>query len=72
MVKIAPQPKHLQPRCIGLDEAAEYAGVSRRFIQREISAGRLRSVKLGRRTLIDRFDLDQFIELRKGAQCPSS
>jgi excisionase family DNA binding protein len=45
----AGQPK---PAALSIDHAARAAGVSRRTLYRELASGRLKAVKLGRRTLI--------------------
>ena len=43
------------------DEAAEYLGVSRRHFYNMQAAGELAVVRIGRRTLYLRADLDDFI-----------
>jgi excisionase family DNA binding protein len=50
------------PPCfMKVDEAATYLTVSPATIRREIKAGRLKSVRLGRRVLLRREDVDQSI-----------
>jgi excisionase family DNA binding protein len=52
----------LQRRWLSLDAAAEYASLSRRSLERLLEEGRLRSYRpRGRRRLIDRAELDQFL-----------
>jgi excisionase family DNA binding protein len=43
-------------------ETAEFLGVSDRTVKREIKAGRLAIRKVGRRTILDRDDLERFLE----------
>lgn len=45
-----------------LESAARYAHVSTRTLSRAIERGQLRSTCLGRRRLINRADLDAFLE----------
>ena len=45
-----------------LNESAYLTGLSRRELDRQIAAGVLRSVRVGRRRLVTRRDLEQFIE----------
>jgi excisionase family DNA binding protein len=50
---------------VTFDEATSLLRVSRAYLHRLVRAGDLRVVKLGRRTLVDRADLDDLIERRK-------
>lgn len=45
-------------------EAAEAAGISRSMLYQEIMAGRLRAVKVGRRTLVLAADLQGWLATR--------
>ena len=50
------------PLAISVDEAARRAGVGRGFLYQEISKGRLRARKAGRRTLITVEDHSAWLE----------
>jgi excisionase family DNA binding protein len=52
-------------RLLSVEEAAGYLGISEWSIRQRIWNGTLPVVQLGRRTLLDRQDLDQFIAIRK-------
>jgi excisionase family DNA binding protein len=52
----------LPPRALRISEAAKYLSVSPWFIEVEIRAGRLPAVRLGRRYVIAREDLDEFLD----------
>ena len=51
---------------LSIDGTKERLGVSRRTVLREIAAGELVAVRIGRRTLIDPRDLEAYIERHKG------
>lgn len=55
-------------RLLSIRETADWLGVSERFVYSLISRGELRSVKVGRRRLIDSRDAEQFIDDRKEVQ----
>ena len=55
----------LQKRLFSVEEAAEYLSLSPWTIREMGTHGRLPVVRLGRRVLFDREDLDQWIELSK-------
>jgi len=55
----------IEQRMLSIPEAAIWLGVSERFVYALISRGELRSVKVGRRRLIDTRDAEQFINERK-------
>ncbi len=69
-----PAPKRLEPhsgdqtrqgpRVTDYDGAAEYLGMSRRFVERERAAGRLAAVKLGRATRFEFAELDRYVAER--------
>ncbi len=46
---------------LGLQEAAEYVGVSERTISRLLDQSRIRSTTLGRRRLLHRDDLNEYL-----------
>jgi excisionase family DNA binding protein len=54
------------PRGLGIQAAAAYLGVTSSFIRSQIWAGHLRALMLGKRHIVDRLDLDRFLEERKG------
>ena len=57
-------PRGLSPEdrlLLDLDEAARRLSVSRRFLQGEIYAGRLKSCKAGRRRLIAVVELEKYV-----------
>lgn len=47
---------------VDLDEAATRLSLSRRFVQAEIYAGRLKSCRAGRRRMIAVVDLEAYVE----------
>ena len=47
---------------LGIDEAAGLIGLSPWTIRKYVSTGRLSVVKIGRRTLIERAELERLIE----------
>ena len=51
----------LQPRWLRPENAAHYCGLSRARLYQELSSGRLRSKRVGGCRLIDRLELDAFI-----------
>ena len=48
-----------------LTEAADYLRVSRRTVEREVAAGRIRVVKIGRRTLVTERELEAYLAARR-------
>jgi excisionase family DNA binding protein len=48
-----------------LHETAAFLGVSKRTIRREVAAGRIRCVRIGRRLLFDPTDVSRFVAARK-------
>jgi hypothetical protein len=63
----------IQPRLLGLRDAAQYVGVSTWTIRGWLAAGRLARVRLPgaaggdlERLLVDRLDLDQLVAEGKG------
>lgn len=50
------------PLARSVQEAAYEVGISRSMLYREISAGRLRSRKVGRRTIVLDADLTEWLE----------
>lgn len=67
-------------RLLGIDEVATALGIGRTAVYHELTNGRLRSFKVGRRRLIPASAIVAYIEalaaseapIRKGAQAPAS
>ena len=55
----------LAPRSLGIQAAAAYLGVTSSFIRSRIWAGHLRALMLGKRHILDRLDLDRYLEEQK-------
>lgn len=53
-------------RLLTIKEACDYLRISRATLYRFINQGKLKPVKIGKRTLIDKADLDRLIEESKG------
>lgn len=53
------------PKLMTQPEVAERLRISLRTVEREVAEGRLRSVKLGSRRLVDPRDLEAYLEARK-------
>ena len=53
------------PRLLRVQEAATYLGSTVHFIRSQVWADQLSHVRLGKRILIDRADLDALIEREK-------
>ena len=51
----------LEKLLYGVSEAAEMTGIGRSKLYEELTAGRLRSVKVGTRRLIPRESLEEFV-----------
>lgn len=61
----------VNPRLLTVDGAAQYlGGIHRTTIYDLVTQGHLKPVKVGRRTMFDRHDLDTYIEERKAATAP--
>ncbi len=54
----------IEPRYFSYEQASAYSSLSRWTLYRAIEAGELPAVRVGRRTLIERAALDQFLEAR--------
>jgi excisionase family DNA binding protein len=52
---------------LSLRELQAYLGVSERTIRREVAAGRLLAVKIGRQVRFDPPDVARYVAARKGA-----
>ena len=52
-------------RLLTVNEALEYLRISRPTFYRLIKQGKIKPVKIGKRTLIDKADLDRLIEESK-------
>lgn len=55
-----------EPRCLGVKEAARYLGVTVWFIRSMIWEGTLPVIRCGKRFIVDRVDLDAWLEQQKG------
>ncbi len=55
----------IEKRLLTIPEACEYLRISRATLYRHIKEGRIKPVKIGKRTLIDKRDLDLLIEESK-------
>jgi excisionase family DNA binding protein len=53
-----------------VDEAASLTGLSRDLLYDQMRSGNLRYIKIGRRRLITRQDLEQFLEITQGPDHP--
>ena len=49
------------PAALGIPDSAAYLGVSRGTVYNLLKRGELRKVKVGRRSVIARHDLDRFL-----------
>lgn len=64
---------HLDPlELMTLDEVAAIIRRSRRTLERDAAAGRLRTVKLGRSTRVPRAELERYIAAAAGYDEPTS
>lgn len=54
-------------KLLDLDESAQRLNIHRRSVERLIATGKLCSVQIGRRRLIEERDLETFIEALKGS-----
>jgi excisionase family DNA binding protein len=52
-------------RVLSAEEAANYIGLSRREVYNMIANRQLRTIKHGKRTMLDIRDLDEWIEVKK-------
>lgn len=50
-----------------VDDGCEYIAIGRTLMYELIRSGEIRVIKIGRRTLITRAELDRFLESRMGA-----
>ena len=53
------------PRGLSIADAARYLGTTSSFIRSQIKEGNLPAVMLGKRYIVDRLDLDHFLEKQK-------
>jgi excisionase family DNA binding protein len=58
-------------RLLSVKAAADYLGVSSWTIRERMGGGQLPAVRIGRRVLLDRTDLDRWIEMNKTREAPS-
>ena len=52
----------MEERFISIKRAAEYCGLSRRFLYEIIARKEIRHYRIHRRIVVDKKDLDEFIE----------
>ncbi len=52
-------------RLLSYKEASEYLGISQSQLKRLVRAGELPVIKIGKRSLLDIHDLDEYIERRR-------
>lgn len=67
-----PEIKREAKRYMDRESTASYLGVSVRTVDKWLSGGRLRAVKAGRRTLVDKFDADRMYAGFKKAEPASA
>jgi excisionase family DNA binding protein len=61
----------VKPKALTLPEAASYARVSLNTIKRNVAAGRLATVRIGRRVVVLVEDLDAFLGARRATTWPT-
>jgi excisionase family DNA binding protein len=59
------QSQQIAPRLLRISEAAAYSGATSWFIRTKIWDGDIPHCKFGKRLLVDRADLDAFIDREK-------
>jgi len=66
-IELVPEtlPRVVRPGLWRLGEVAAYLAVSERQVRREVAAGRLSCVRIGRRLLFDPADVSRFVAARK-------
>lgn len=69
-MEIEDRDKKTTRRGLSLEEAGAYLGISKWSIRALINRGDLPAVRIGRRILIDRYDLDNLIETNKRSEEP--
>ena len=65
MDSITPTPDRHERLALGIQEAAEAVGLGRSTLFKLLAAGELKAVKIGRRRLILKAELDRFIQARE-------
>lgn len=65
-----PHPNELPPRLLSQQEAAAYLGISYWTLRDLTFRGEVPHVKIGRRILVDRLDLDTYLDRIKIRQGP--
>jgi excisionase family DNA binding protein len=63
--KLLQEPSRLYPRLLTADQGAVYLGRSRAELRKLVEAGRIPTVRADSRVLLDRLDLDRWIEQQK-------
>ena len=64
-VKAPSVPVSVEPRLLGVKAAAQYLGVTIWFMRSVYWSRSIPSLKLGKRILFDKVDLDRFIDSQK-------
>ena len=59
------QPSVIEPRLVSQDEAARYLGISYWTVRDLVFRREIPFVKIGRRVLVDRLDLDTYLDRSK-------
>ena len=59
---VQPHPENVEVGAMGRAAAAKYLGISTRKLDDLLSSGELRRLKLGRKTLVKKIDLDSLLE----------
>jgi excisionase family DNA binding protein len=55
------------PSCFTVSEAAQYLRISRAFFYQLIRSGRIRTVKIGTRTIVRAAELERFLDRQQAA-----
>lgn len=59
------QPSVIEPRLVSQQEAADYLGISYWTVRDLTFRGEIPFIKIGRRVLVDRLDLDAYLDRSK-------
>jgi len=65
-------PPSIPPRCLSRQQAAEYLGISPELLDREVAAGNIKRLKIGRRVVFDRTALDHSLDNKSGLLTPAT
>lgn len=53
--------------CFTINEAAQYLRISRAFLYKLIHEGRLKTVKIGKRTIVRAAEIERFLDQQQAA-----